>query len=402
MKRFLFTGALALLCLAPATTSAQVTSSYVNVLCVVDPFTSDYTVEIYRQPGSVFVGSITNTQLTNSICTHDEQDLFNWAVNDLTTSGTMNGNDDTLGPVSDVFCPGPDNPTTIAQVMASMSFNTQTGDPQAGLVIDYYCPTSGGGGGGTPTTPTATYDAEICEDGHVLASAAVDGPNSINMVNVGPSSTQGFDTWEFSLLNNNSVPGAQSDLPSTVNHCDMGAADAAQDYLQANVGSLNPHDFGVDAWQCPLDELVVSVTSCAAGNGFATYGYRVDCCPPQIPPNAVVAGNNFSICLYPEGSAAANQSVSLRNPTYSMGPLAPIYNDPNTVCADMEADALAWFDANLPSGTPPCSNNWGAAAGGNYVPGTFSFVSCSVVVDQQQCRGDALVVRWRQEFACTP
>lgn len=401
MKRILLTGALALLCMAPAAASAQVSSPYVNVLCVVNPLTGDYTMQVYRQPGSNLVHTITDPAITTVACTNDAQDLLNWVHNDLVNNGTWNGNNDQLEQGMDIFCPGPDDPTTIASLMANMSTNTQSGHPQAGLVINYFCPTTTGGGGGTPPV-TAEYTAELCEDGHSLASSWVSDPNAINMVNVGPSATAGFDTWELALFGNASVPGVQTDLPSSVNHCSQDAADAAQAYLQANVGLLNPHDFGVDAWQCPVDDLVISVTHCDIGSGFANYGYRVDCCPPQIPPNAVFSSNTMSTCIYPEGHPNANISVSLAFPTYFMSPMTPIYNDPNTVCVDLEADALAWFDANLPSGSPPCSGNWGAAAGGDYVSGTFSFANCGVTPNAQQCGKGGFQVRWRQQFACVP
>lgn len=403
MSRHLFIALVSILAIqsfAPAQAQAQVSSPYVNVLCLWNPGVSDYEIHVYRQPGQTLVHTITDPAITAQACTSDPGDLLNWVKHDLIdpSNGTWDGLNDMLHTQSDVFCPGPDFPTVISSLMASMSYHTQSGAPQAGLVVNYICPTTGGGtGGGTPSTPDISYSSETCDGGQTQASAWFDEATAIQMVNQGPStSLRNHDTWQISLAGVAPPAASSAQIPSTSTHCSPEAVDAAQAYIQTNVGALNPADFGVDAWSCAEEDLVVAITQCTDHGTHSTYGYRVDCCPE--PPS--VTTTNFQTVHACLDGTTQSPMMTLANATLFMSGPTPVYNDPNTVCQNAEADALAWFDANLPSGTPPCYAGWGAAAGGDYVAGSYNFRWCTVTPASAQCGGH-FRVSWSQEYQCT-
>lgn len=397
MYRFsLFICALVLGAIAvPEEAQAQVSGPYTNVLCVWNGGTNAYQVHIVEMPANI----TTITQDFTGDCTNNANDLFQAVKADLAQNTTWAGFNDQLGSQQDVFCPGPDNPIMFTQLMASMSYH-QSGQPQAGLVIDQLCPsnTGGGGTGGTSVAPDQTYAYEQCEEGSALISVAHDDPFAVRMTDTGPSSTSVIhNTWLVELNAAMSI-ATPVDLGTQIGHCDAAAADAAQDYMQANVGSLNPQDFGWDDWQCPEDDLVVTVTECKDNGADATYGYTVDCCPPPTPVGTT-ASMSHSACLYP-ASTPLFPSIGLWFSTYQPSTVLPHYHDPATVCQAMEADTRAWFDINVPStalNSLFCNMNWGANQGGTYVPGTLRFSSCTVIPGN--CYGGDEVRFW-MEYAC--
>lgn len=384
---------------APDEAHAQVSGPYTNVLCVWNSGTSAYQVHVVEMPANV----TTITQDFTGACSNDANDLLQAVKADLVQNTTWAGLNDQLGSHHDLFCPGPDHPTLITQLMASMSYH-QSGKPQAGLVINHSCPsqTGGGTGGGTSVTPDQTYAYNMCAEGWSLVSVPHDDPFAVKMTTIGPSRASALDnTWAIELDGVRSVLSLV-DLGNHVDHCDAAAASAAQDYMQANVGSLDPQDFGWDAWQCPEEDLVVTVTECKDNGTDSTYGYTVDCCPPVVPADAVWGGTSHGACVAtPDDVPFHYGPLSLSSFTNQLAPATYTYTDPLTVCQQAEQDALQWFDANLPQGNPPCFQTFGAPIGSNYVPGTYHFTSCTVSPSQpgQNC-GSGFYVQWRQEYAC--
>lgn len=378
---------------------AQVSNPYVNVLCAWNPSVGTYEIHGYRQPGQTLHFTITDPLITTQACTSDASDLLYWVQNDLDSNGTWHGANDLLNTTSDVFCPGPDFPTVIGSMMASMSYHTQSGAPQAGLVVNYRCPVqSGGGGGSTPSIPDFTYTADTCNTPSPQALASFDGPTAVHMTHIGPS-TNNNDTWQVGLAGV-SVPTSTSvDIPSYASHCDQEALDAAHAYVEGNLTNLNPADFGVDIWSCSTDDLVVSITQCTDHGTHSTYGYELDCCESNVPPDASWVGTFHGACMSEPNMFPT--PLTLENFTYLLSPTTPVYSDPLTVCQQAETDALTWFDSNIPLGNP-CFQFLGAPVGTNYVSGTYHFDSCSVMSSASiniNCPS-GLYVRWRQEFAC--
>jgi len=402
MKPCILLSVLALSVLAvPGIATAQVSSPYVNVHCVWVPAGSTpghYQANVYRHPSPGLVAVITDPVFVSNACTGVPSDLLDEVLDDLQNNGTFNGQADQLVSGSDVFCPGPDNPTVITSMSASLSTPSPYGPDQTSLVISYTCP-GATTPGATPYTPTATYNEPICDGGEVQAAASSIDPMAVQMTRIGPSQwLWGADSWRVELAGSMALAPSNMDMLSSHGHCDPGSANTAALYLQNNIASLDPHDFGVDAWACPVDELRASVTSCTDHGTHATYGYRVDCCPP--PTTTAWAINGFGACLYPDGHALAYGSVDLAYATSFLGPAHPTYNDPLTVCADMEADAQTWFDTNVPTGNPPCTPSAQAAAGGTYVPGTFHFTTCTVTPDTAQCGPGGFQVDWQHQLQC--
>lgn len=381
---------------SPTTAHAQVSTPYMNVLCAWHPFIAgNYEILVYEQPGQTLIHTITDPAITSQACTFDEHDLLQWVQNDLTSNGTLFGTNDQFDTQIDAFCPGPDVPS-INSLMANMTFHPRHGAPQAGLVLNYKCPvTGGGGGGGTPAVPDVTYTANTCGEPSTQVTVWFDEVAAVSMLELNNTITiQNHDAWQTSLIGVAAPAPINSFIPSSATHCDQELVDVAQAYVQDHISALNPADFGIDAWSCPTDDLVVAITQCTDHGTHSTYGYQIDCCPPAAPTIVTTNFTTMNACLFTNPQMP---SMTLAQPTQFLSPAAPSYNDPNTVCQDAEADALAWFDDNLPTGTPPCFMGWGAAAGGTYVTGSFNFRWCTVTPGQNGCDFN---VSWSQEYQC--
>ncbi len=379
---------------APEDAHAQVSGPYTNVVCEWNTGTSAYQVRIVGMPAN---NAVVTQDFVND-CTGDPNDLFQAVLADLNQNSTFAGQNDQLGSQQDWFCPGPDNPSLIGNILTSMTYS-HTGHPQAGVIIDHTCPgQTGGGGGGTGGPPDHTYTHEVCEDGWPMTSVAHDEDSAVKMTNTGSSSSSTMNnTWNIELDGVRSML-TQVDLGSHIDHCDAAAVSAAQDYIQANVGSIDLQSDG----QCPEEDLVVTITQCTDNGTDSTYGYAVDCCPPVIPADAVWGGTSNGACVAsPDDIPFHYGPLSLSSFTNQLAPATSTYTDPLTVCQQAEQDARLWFDTNQPTGNPPCFQTFGAPVGSSYVPGTYYFSSCSVSPSQpgQNC-ASGFYVNWRQEYAC--
>ena len=273
--------------LAPVQTAqAQVSANDVNVLCVWEPVYGDYAVMVYRQPGNTLVHTLpAGDPKAQQMCTNFPGDLTNWIWNDLLTNGTAvivangsgyGGANDQFDTANDVFCPDPIvgppipiNPRVIGSVLESTAPPNKGVPEQTSAVVNYECPRAAVVHT-PPPAPTTTYTAYTCDDGFISASAAYYDNNAITLTQTGPA-------WQASA---SSVPIQPITVPSGLNHCDAGVASVAESFLQDNVGLLNPHDFGVDIWNCRTEDLVVTVDTCDVQGNVSTYGYQLSCCDP--------------------------------------------------------------------------------------------------------------------------
>jgi hypothetical protein len=386
---------------AAQTAQAQVSANSLNVNCVWEPNVGDYAVMVYHQPSHTLVHSLPAGDIkAQQMCTNVPGDLTNWIWNDLLTNGTavatwgpggLGGANDQFDTAIDVFCPDPIigppvfiNPRVIGSILESTAPPYKwVSEPQTSAVVNYECPRAAVVNPPVPV-PTATYDAFTCDDGFITASATFFDTNALSLTETG-------NLWQASASSLASQPVT---VPQGLTHCDPAVASVAESYLQDNVGLLNPHDFGVDIWDCPQDNLVVTVDSCDVQGNVSTYGYQISCCEPE--PDPMIWGfTSHSTCLTPSPWGTGFF-------LYGTMPNTP-YTDPNTVCADLQADYPPWMDSLAPlGGNQVCSPSWGAAAGGNYVPGTASINQCQVVALRDPSCAGFPRIHFQTEFACTP
>jgi hypothetical protein len=385
----------ALLWLLATPTAAQVSSSWLNVSCVWDPSTSSYEVTVHRAPGLVLVHTITDPAIVSAVCTADANDMMGWIQQDLQNNGTWQptllpsglwglGNDQ-LEQQTDVFCPDTTAvvwPSSI-QSIAGVVMVSADGQPQAGAVVNYTCPGTAGGGVLGPPPTQATWPVTPCADGWLLGSFDVTDPQAAQLINLGDPQGQGqtgVNQWMVGTFDQ-AAPAVFVQQPVVVDHCDIDAASLAQTYLQQNSASIAP---APNAARCAPADRRVYVDTCEELGDDSAYGFDLYCCPapapPPPPPAGTVFGTNcYGLCM----NAAPLPGVTVQQVTQMLGPAAPRFSDPATVCADLFAATRTWMDANLP-GQPMCGPNWG---GGNYVAGTLTMTNCGVLLNSPQCQG---------------
>lgn len=396
-------------CFAAQDVNAQANPTNMNVLCVYNPSIGDYQINIYRNPGQNHVHTV--SPAPTGVCTANGGDLMNWIQQDLQANGTWNVvqlpsggfglGGDQIDTALDVFCPGPDNPSSVGGMQAHVYPPTaHNPHPQAGVVLNFTCPSVPTGGGGTVPQPSATYPVDACVDGvHEVSTTVIDDA-AASMTITGPVLIgSGQNNWQIST-SGGFTPVQNTALPVSVNQCDADAAAAAEAYLQGQIGTMNPVDLGVDAFSCPSDELQVYVNSCEDHGTHGTYGFEIHCCPPPDPDPVGTTGKNcHSVCMGPPG---AGHALGVHSVTHGYGPNNPTFHNVPTVCQDLENATRTWMDTTVPGGpTQPwmCGPNWAPNQGGFYVPGTLNMTCGVQSTSDPQCGGSPRV-RVCLEYNC--
>lgn len=363
----------AFLTLVSTVSSAQVAHNYLNISCVWDPSARSYSILVDRFPGRQRVHRITDPSITSIACTSDPVDLMQWIQNDLQHNGTWavySGNygitNDQLDTAFDVFCPdtfAPEDPTSIGSMMGTVYPPSYPGGrDQAGVVLNYTCPSTTYPPGSSPAVHvTASYATNTCANAQPAGFVSADDPMAVQMLNLG-SNGNGDDDW-ITRYRNQSGPTSNYTFPSGTPHCDPALALLAGNYVQTQMNATSRKCRGGQTLQ-------VAVDACVERGDDSFYGYQMNCCPAVTTHGSSTGMNCHSLCL----------PVSVNTVTHGYGPTGPTYQDPATACGDLAADTRTWMDLTIPGGpTQPwiCGPNWGIAQGGYYSSGSLN-MTCSV------------------------
>jgi hypothetical protein len=384
--------------LLPAVSQAQVAYNYLNISCLWNPNSHEYSITIHRNPGQTLVHTIVDQNITNVACTSDVLDLMNWVQQELQTNGTWNISlqpsgawglsNDQIEHAYDVFCPdlnGIENPSSIGSMIGTVYPPISSGGNfQAAMALNYSCPSTPYTVGNSGYTPiSATYAVTPCQGYKQIGKVYPRDNESARMLNIG-SSGGGVDDWYINFMDG-SGPLQTSSTISGTPHCDPSLRTLAENYLASNAALATSALATSQHLACGSREtMAFYINTCEELGDDSSYGYEVGCCPNPVPAGSE-GTNCHSMCL----------PISVADVTHFYGPTTPLYTDPTTVCADLAADTAAWMDS-APCGGPTqpwiCGPNWGAAAGGFYVPGTLVMSPCSVVnASDPTCLGNPRV-----------